>query len=78
MAPVFHASWELKGGLQFSADEAKMLPVKYLPNMEVISIETLMGANKDTATIWRGPLEIRRHQTIYFRYRVDGIGLFNH
>jgi Mrp family chromosome partitioning ATPase len=35
-----------------------MLPVRYLPNMEVISIETLMGENKDAATIWRGPLKI--------------------
>jgi predicted Fe-Mo cluster-binding NifX family protein len=26
--------------------------------MHVISIETLMGDNKDTATIWRGPLKI--------------------
>ena len=26
--------------------------------MEVISIETLMGKNKDVATIWRGPLKI--------------------
>jgi Mrp family chromosome partitioning ATPase len=26
--------------------------------MEVISIETLMGENKDAATIWRGPLKI--------------------
>jgi len=33
-----------------------MLPVKYLPNMEVISIESLMG-DKDAATIWRGPLK---------------------
>ena len=48
----------LKGSLGFSAHEKKMLPVKYLPNMEVISIETLMGENKDAATIWRGPLKI--------------------
>jgi predicted Fe-Mo cluster-binding NifX family protein len=27
--------------------------------MHVISIETLMGENKDTATIWRGPLKIK-------------------
>ncbi len=31
-------------------------PVKCLPNMEVISIEVLMG-DKDAATIWRGPLK---------------------
>ena len=48
----------LKGGLGFGGHEKKLLPVKYLPNMEVISIETLMGENKDAATIWRGPLKI--------------------
>ena len=48
----------LKGKLGFSGHEKKMLPVQYLSNLEVISIETLMGANKDAATIWRGPLKI--------------------
>jgi Mrp family chromosome partitioning ATPase len=36
--------------------EGKILPVKYLPNMDVVSIETLTGG-KDAATIWRGPLK---------------------
>ena len=48
----------LKGSLEFGSRKGKMLPVKYLPNLEVISIETLMGDNKDAATIWRGPLKI--------------------
>jgi ATP-binding protein involved in chromosome partitioning len=48
----------LKGSPNFGSHKGKMLPVRYLPNMEVISIETLMGENKDTATIWRGPLKI--------------------
>jgi ATP-binding protein involved in chromosome partitioning len=48
----------LKGDLGFSGREGKMLPVRYNRNMEVISIETLMGENKDAATIWRGPLKI--------------------
>jgi ATP-binding protein involved in chromosome partitioning len=48
----------LKGDLGLGGHEGKMLPVRYLPNMEVISIETLMGENKDAATIWRGPLKI--------------------
>ena len=34
----------------------KAQPVRYLPNLEVISIEVLMG-DKDAATIWRGPLK---------------------
>jgi len=29
-----------------------------LPNLQVISVEPLMGENKDAATIWRGPLKI--------------------
>ena len=48
----------LNGSIGFGGREGKMLPVKYLPNMEVISIETLLGENKDSATIWRGPLKI--------------------
>jgi Mrp family chromosome partitioning ATPase len=46
----------LKGGVRPGGHEGKMLPVQYLANMEVISIETLMG-DKDAATIWRGPLK---------------------
>jgi len=48
----------LSGSLGFGGREGKIRPAKYLPNMEVISIETLLGENKDTATIWRGPLKI--------------------
>lgn len=46
----------LKGSLEPGAGKAHA--IRYLPNMEVISIEPLMGENKDTATIWRGPLKI--------------------
>jgi ATP-binding protein involved in chromosome partitioning len=49
----------LKGSIQPGAEHGKALPVNYLPNMQVISIESLMGEeNKDMATIWRGPLKI--------------------
>ena len=48
----------LKGGLRSGAREGKARPVRYTENMEVISIESLMGENKDSATIWRGPLKI--------------------
>ena len=48
----------LKGSIGPGAGEGKAHPVRYIPNMEVISIEPLMGENKDTATIWRGPLKI--------------------
>ena len=47
----------LRGGIQPSIHEGKMFPVRYIPNMTVISIETLMGPDKDSAIIWRGPLK---------------------
>ena len=47
----------LRGAVRPWGHEGKMLPVRYIPNMEVISIETLMGSNKDSAIIWRGPLK---------------------
>lgn len=48
----------LKGDVQPSFQPGKVIPVNFSPNMQVISIEVLMGENKDTATIWRGPLKI--------------------
>ncbi len=47
----------LKGSIQSSGEGNKGMPIKYLPNMEVISIESLLQ-DKDAATIWRGPLKI--------------------
>ena len=46
----------LKGNIQPGRQKGKMRPIQYLPNMEVISIESLTG-DKDAATIWRGPLK---------------------
>ena len=46
----------LKGKIRPGGYEGKMFPVRYLPNMEVISIEIFMG-DKDAATIWKGPLK---------------------
>jgi ATP-binding protein involved in chromosome partitioning len=48
----------LKGTIGPTTREGKARAVRYIPNMEVISIEPLMGDNKDAATIWRGPLKI--------------------
>ena len=47
----------LKGSIHPGVHKGKATPINYLPNMEVISIETLTGENKDTATIWRRPLK---------------------
>ena len=47
----------LKGSIQASPDSKKGVPLKYSPDLEVMSIEALLG-DKDTATIWRGPLKI--------------------
>jgi len=48
----------LKGSVGPAVKEGKAHAVKYIPNMEVISVESLMGENKDAAMIWRGPLKI--------------------
>lgn len=47
----------LKGNIGSSPDSKKGIPISYMPNMQVMSIESLLG-DKDTATIWRGPLKI--------------------
>jgi Mrp family chromosome partitioning ATPase/predicted Fe-Mo cluster-binding NifX family protein len=41
-----------------SPEKNKILPLRHESNLNVISIEPLLGENKDTATIWRGPLKI--------------------
>jgi ATP-binding protein involved in chromosome partitioning len=48
----------LKGNLQPSISSGKAIPIRFLPNMHVISIESLLGEDKDVATIWRGPIKI--------------------
>ena len=48
----------LKGSIRPSDTPGKAFPVDYLPNLQVISIESLMGDDKDKATIWRGPIKI--------------------
>jgi ATP-binding protein involved in chromosome partitioning len=47
----------LKGEIVSSPGLKKGIPLSYPPNMQVMSIEALLG-DKDTATIWRGPLKI--------------------
>jgi ATP-binding protein involved in chromosome partitioning len=47
----------LKGNIVSTVASRKGIPLRFLPNMEVMSIESLL-ADKDTATIWRGPLKI--------------------
>lgn len=46
----------LKGKLLHGGPDGRPFPVRYLPKMEVMSIEVLMG-DKDAAMIWRGPLK---------------------
>ena len=48
----------LKGTIGPSSKEGKATPVRFMQGLEVISIESLMGENKDVATIWRGPIKI--------------------
>jgi ATP-binding protein involved in chromosome partitioning len=46
----------LSGRIQAGVHPKKLSPIKYLPNLEVVSIETLVG-DRDAAMIWRGPLK---------------------
>ena len=48
----------LRGLLQPSSIPGKANPIQFTPKLQVISIESLMGEDKDRATIWRGPLKI--------------------
>jgi ATP-binding protein involved in chromosome partitioning len=48
----------VNGSILPSEHPGKVLPVHLMPNLHVLSIETLMGENKDAATIWRGPIKI--------------------
>lgn len=48
----------LKERIHPDKNRGKMTPIKYLNNMEVISIEPLME-DKNGAIIWRGPLKAR-------------------
>lgn len=48
----------LKDGIIPSPTPGKALPVRFSKNLEVVSIESLMGEDKDVATIWRGPIKI--------------------
>ena len=48
----------IKGSIQPSSISGKVIPVEVMPNLHAISIEALMGEDKDAATIWRGPIKI--------------------
>ena len=48
----------IRGSVEAPSHPGKLKPVMFFPNLEVISIEVLMGSNRDVATIWRGPLKI--------------------
>ena len=46
----------LSGRIVADAFSKKVSPIQYLPNLEVVSIEMLLG-DKDAAIVWRGPLK---------------------
>ncbi len=48
----------LRGSLQPSPSPGKVIPMRSMPNLQVMSIESMLGENKDLATIWRGPIKI--------------------
>jgi ATP-binding protein involved in chromosome partitioning len=56
--PSIHRLLGVKGSIQPSSVSGKVIPIKVMPNLHTISIEALMGDNKDAAMIWRGPIKI--------------------
>ncbi len=48
----------MNANIAVSPVSGKAIPIEPLPNLQVISIESIMGADKDAATIWRGPIKI--------------------
>ena len=56
--PSIHRLLGIKGSIQPSSISGKVIPIKVMPNLHAISIEALMGDNKDAAMIWRGPIKI--------------------
>ncbi|HJX33822.1 MAG TPA: P-loop NTPase, partial [Desulfatiglandales bacterium] len=56
--PSIHRLLGIKGGILPSSVSGKVIPIKVMPNLHAISIEALMGDNKDAAMIWRGPVKI--------------------
>lgn len=48
----------LNGNIRPSGHPGKAIPIGYRDNMQVMSIEPLMGEDKDKAAIWRGPIKI--------------------
>jgi len=48
----------INANIAVSPVSGKAIPIEPMPNLQVISIESIMGADKDAATIWRGPIKI--------------------
>jgi ATP-binding protein involved in chromosome partitioning len=48
----------INANIAVSPVSGKAMPIEPMPNLQVISIESIMGADKDAATIWRGPIKI--------------------
>ncbi|NLA74171.1 MAG: Mrp/NBP35 family ATP-binding protein [Deltaproteobacteria bacterium] len=48
----------INANIAVSPVSGKAMPIEPMPNLQVISIESIMGTDKDAATIWRGPIKI--------------------
>lgn len=47
----------VRGGIR-AVEAGKAIPISVMPNLDLISIESMMGEDKDAALIWRGPIKI--------------------
>jgi len=55
--PTVGRLMNVQGGFD-TAEEGVVRPYRFSDNLSIVSLDMLLGENKDTAVIWRGPMKI--------------------
>ena len=55
--PTVGRLMNVQGGFD-TAEEGVVRPYRFSDNLSIVSLDMLLGDNKDTAVIWRGPMKI--------------------
>ncbi|MBC8419893.1 MAG: Mrp/NBP35 family ATP-binding protein [Desulfobacterales bacterium] len=55
--PTVGRLMNVQGGFDLS-EEGVVRPYRFSDNLSIVSLDMLLGDNKDTAVIWRGPMKI--------------------
>ncbi|MBL7172390.1 MAG: Mrp/NBP35 family ATP-binding protein [Desulfobacteraceae bacterium] len=55
--PTVGRLMNVRGGFDLS-EEGVVRPYRFSDNLSIVSLDMLLGDNKDTAVIWRGPMKI--------------------